>query len=1080
MNRKLALVLGAFLMAAAVSLPAAGADTMSNADVVEMTGAGLAPDIVIAAINASPTAFDLSTRAILQLNESGVNDQVIKAMLESTLAQPPAPPNPASAAEGERLRAELANLASGSPEAREAALAWFVANRDTAAPELRSFLSEANPANRAAAALALGRIGDARSVGAIRNLLTDPAPEARRSAAQALSLLGDQPAVMAAEQAIQRGINPIDGYIRLVGYAKLTHMAASLGQILASDPDTANRTAAAWALGEIGRAGVAGRPALERALSSDAESGVRREAALALAKFNDSAAAASLQNACSLDPAVRKTTLTALADYPEALEFLIGVMGLAADQIAIDETEAARTSLVRLTGQDFGLDGQRWREWYAANGARFAAASPAPLAAPVAPDPLASFDPALAATMFEAPAAPAGHVDMMEAWSIVADSAAIPTAPIPGETGAAPSWSGGSAADPALPGGVLTGTPGGGTPWSVAQSGGTPWSSRPTDGLPSWSSQPAATGEVDVSGSTASLSPGGLDTAPTSIPMTIPDVDVPADERAGGGIASGGPAPSSAPGTSGLRTWSSDPDRLARGGEAPSWEGDAAVPGWTPILQDVRSTLAVPPGQAGGETGGGGLGGDSAGSLSSDTVFMPPSAAPAPSTVFTGPAMPADPDADVVSGPPSLLGRPLSDDDAPYISASRDSDPEDEEDAYSPGMTGFGDRGPVLDPNPYADLSDILGSRLPYDADDEPDAPSLDNVLRTDSNEPWSIASGGSVPAAPPALPEIDAENYIGSDPYADWSATQPDPASSLETIMPSAEADAPWSVAGGGSVPSGDPYAEWSAGLPEETTGALAGQDDVTRVEDPYEGWQEYDGDAFPADTPAEATQVLVPPALEGEPAAPDVATGDTPAEMFADVDPAAVAESETPADPGYRTDLFVEIEPGQIVITDDFPQGRPMMEVPQPSEPMPAPEPFPQVAAPAPAPVPVPAPAPLGDTLVVETVPGGEVAVEAAPGTTVVVEPDAVEAAPSSPAAPFRSSSPVAVEPPPASGQGQDFAGGGPQTQYLAPPPPQASDNGAAGFMDPSKPLPPVKPEGTIAAPSGKTVPLLGEGFF
>ncbi|MDR1518610.1 MAG: HEAT repeat domain-containing protein [Planctomycetota bacterium] len=391
------------LLAAAA---APGGETLTNADVIAMTRAGLTAPLVIAKIQSSLAAFDLSTRGMIALKANGARDEVIQAMMLAAESQAARP-----RLDADRLRRELWNVAAGG-EAEAGGFSWILANREQALPEIVRAMADARPEIRAGAIAALSRLGARENLPAIRHRLTDPSPLTRRAAARALFELDDSASIADAEKAVTRQLTPLDGYARLLGHAKLTRSAGALGMALAACPDPQGRAASAWAIGEIGRAGIAGRPALEKALADDADPLVRREAALALAKFHDARSAAALQDACRRDPGVRKTTLAALADYPEATEFLAGVMNLGAEQISADELETARASLSRLTGEDFGLDGPRWSDWLARSARDRGRAVGAPFSS---------------APAFDPPAA-RPEVDI-EAWSIVADSAGIPMAP---------------------------------------------------------------------------------------------------------------------------------------------------------------------------------------------------------------------------------------------------------------------------------------------------------------------------------------------------------------------------------------------------------------------------------------------------------------------------------------------------------------------------------------------------------------------------------------------------------------------------------------------------------------------------
>ncbi len=257
------------------------------------------------------------------------------------------------------------------------------------------------------------------SLSQLRDLLGSPNPAARKDAALALARRNDTLAIAAAEQNLSSPIDPLDGLIYLVGYARLVRASDRLGAILSGNPSPLNRAAAAAALAEIGPGGAAAWPALENALATDADASVRREAARAVARFHEPGSADLLMNACRRDPEVRKIALEAMAEYPETAEFLVSVVGLGPDQIAPDESEAARTSLERLTGQSFGLDGAQWAGWFAENRARFAPGA-ASAAAPGMPA-------GSAVAGAPAPAAP-GQVDIA-ALGIIVDPSQIPMAP---------------------------------------------------------------------------------------------------------------------------------------------------------------------------------------------------------------------------------------------------------------------------------------------------------------------------------------------------------------------------------------------------------------------------------------------------------------------------------------------------------------------------------------------------------------------------------------------------------------------------------------------------------------------------
>jgi HEAT repeat protein len=134
---------------------------------------------------------------------------------------------------------------------------------------------------RAAAALALGRIGDRIAVGALSEALKDPSPAVRYAAALSLGKL------------------PADG------------VATRLERVLRADPDWQPRYAAAIALGRTRKAFTAST--LSDALTTDPAWQVRQQAARSLQDIGTAHAADALVMALEDDePSVRAAAGTAL------------------------------------------------------------------------------------------------------------------------------------------------------------------------------------------------------------------------------------------------------------------------------------------------------------------------------------------------------------------------------------------------------------------------------------------------------------------------------------------------------------------------------------------------------------------------------------------------------------------------------------------------------------------------------------------------------------------------------------------------------------------------------------------------
>lgn len=59
-------------------------ETLTNAIVIEMSKVGLVKEIILKKINETPTSFDISANALIELKKAGVADEVISLMLEKS------------------------------------------------------------------------------------------------------------------------------------------------------------------------------------------------------------------------------------------------------------------------------------------------------------------------------------------------------------------------------------------------------------------------------------------------------------------------------------------------------------------------------------------------------------------------------------------------------------------------------------------------------------------------------------------------------------------------------------------------------------------------------------------------------------------------------------------------------------------------------------------------------------------------------------------------------------------------------------------------------------------------------------
>ncbi len=980
--RKICSGLSALALSALLSTGAAadaGREVLANADIIGLVRAGMAPEVIVAKINNTPNLFDLSSRALISMKENGVPDQVISAMLAAA-QNPGARP----VLDEARYGRELENIAIGGSEAKAAGIGWMLANRADALPALQKSLADSKPEIRAAALAVLARMRDAGSLPAIRNLLTDSSPLVRRAAAETLAELQDAASINAAELAVSRQVNPLDGYIRLVGYARITRAAGPLGTVLTSNADAINRAAAAWAIGEIGRAGTAGRPALEKALQADADPEVRREAALAIAKFRDAAGATALENACRADPEVRKVTLAAMAEFPESVDFLVGVLNLGPDQIAADELETARASLARLTGQDFGLDGARWSEWFMANRSRFPAGQTA-AATPAQPgDTFPGVPPPASQPAVGIAASPTRSQGVdLEAWSIVADPNAIPMAP-QAEGGGASS----APPAPAFAGGSLPPPPGG---FGGGSSSGMPSSLSPNDfgGAASGFESPSA----PVGGDSGQASLFKTWSSEPSRPTPPPSTE---RRSAAGSVPRGSPATESL------------------------FASDSQMPAFPPSPADDQFADSIPASPESGQPG------------KTATYVSEPT--PAPSATARRPASSPAP-------PPAGISLPL-----PGM------------DAGMSGSTGGGDAFAGSDPE--GGWEGVVDSH-----------PAPDPFAAPGSFPPTAPFAGGDSSYAA-GVPSFDApDDYAegGDDLFSqpDMSMFAPSGAPTAETEpSPFATSNMPVPGQPPARAQAGTPVADPYAGMPIPGQGAslpFGVTDDG-----------EQDGSGFAG---------LPPPPMGGEDDdGPVVSTALDEDEPVPPMPPAA-----TSADGSH---LFVEPEPGQMVVGEALFDGVPARSSATGSLPVatgvpvyPAGVPLPPEGAAAELPasdpnfVPVNAPpgTPMVDTRFIspssDAPAGGESAPsgggkrrrgrgEPAPSTDRNLEDVYKPYTQQTYQAPVSPSAPVAEQ---------------------APLPPATTQAPRDVFSDPSAPLPPVKSEGTIGpGKGGEAPPILGQGMF
>ena len=199
-------------------------------------------------------------------------------------------------------------------------------------PLAEALVSDDSPPVRAAAAEALGALGDPAALPQLAEVLdSDDSPPVRANAAQALGSLGDPAALPQLTEALDSDDSPPVRANAAQALGSLGDPAAipQLTEALDSDDSPPVRAAAAQALGSLGD--PAALPQLAEALDSDDSAPVRAAAAQALGALGDPAALPQLAEALDSDDsnpvrAAAAQALGALGD-PAALPRLAEVMG---------------------------------------------------------------------------------------------------------------------------------------------------------------------------------------------------------------------------------------------------------------------------------------------------------------------------------------------------------------------------------------------------------------------------------------------------------------------------------------------------------------------------------------------------------------------------------------------------------------------------------------------------------------------------------------------------------------------------------------------------------------------------------
>ena len=134
---------------------------LTNQDVLEMSKAGLASDVIVAKIQASATKFETSPSSLAELKAAGLSDAVIMAMVKAGDPRPlPAPTMEVKLTDGTEIEIQLKNTLSGQ-EAKVGDIVDFTIVRPVIVNGVTVFDKEASARARVTTAKKAGRWGKA-------------------------------------------------------------------------------------------------------------------------------------------------------------------------------------------------------------------------------------------------------------------------------------------------------------------------------------------------------------------------------------------------------------------------------------------------------------------------------------------------------------------------------------------------------------------------------------------------------------------------------------------------------------------------------------------------------------------------------------------------------------------------------------------------------------------------------------------------------------------------------------------------------------------------------------------------------
>lgn len=349
----------AFLLACHAFIHAADSNSeapLTNEQVISMLSAGLGEDLVSQKIKSAPSVFDLRPQAMIELKKNNVSDKIIELMLsrqqelEHQLRS--------------KLNLAVQKLTDEDADVRDSAFMLLQQMGGPAIRQLTSTLSNTRPELRAAAANALGRLGDKDSAKLLCSLLIDNDLSVRLAAGEALAVLRDENGRDIARKTVVAGSGSIEGALRLLGQIADVQSAGFIRLRLLDDLSESVRQEAAKALGSMPSKETTS--ALVKTLTEDQSLDVKLAVIDTLAKHADPDALAALKKICQQIPDARMNALNAIAQYPadQSVPFLINSLS---QPLKAPEKQTIVQLLRKITGQHFGPNQSKWLLWLEGN-----------------------------------------------------------------------------------------------------------------------------------------------------------------------------------------------------------------------------------------------------------------------------------------------------------------------------------------------------------------------------------------------------------------------------------------------------------------------------------------------------------------------------------------------------------------------------------------------------------------------------------------------------------------------------------------------------------------------------------------